>query len=211
MLYMEGKVLIRSKTEKMKLTVSAGSIIEDSIRRSISTKEQLLIFVDVIEKIAEKMVETLRRGGKIIFFGNGGSAADAQHLAAELVVRFAKERKAIAAIAITTDTSVLTAIANDYSFADIFTRQLEALLRKEDLVIAISTSGNSPNILEALSFARNCGVETVGLTGAKGTKMQDLTNLSIMVPSTETSRIQESHILVGHILCDLVEQELFSS
>lgn len=208
---MEGKVLIRSKTEKMKLTVNASSIIEDSIRRSISTKEQLLNFVDVIGKIAEKMVGTLRRGGKIIFFGNGGSAADAQHLAAELVVRFAKERKAIAAIAITTDTSVLTAIANDYSFADIFTRQLEALLRKEDLVIAISTSGNSPNILEALSFARNCGVETVGFTGAKGTKMQDLTNLSIMVPSTETSRIQESHILVGHILCDLVEQELFSS
>lgn len=183
------------------------TVIEGSIRRSIAVKEALLSRAGVIEAMAGKMVETLRRGGKILFFGNGGSAADAQHLAAELVGRFSRDRRALAAIALTTDTSILTAVANDYSYAAIFTRQLQALLREGDLVVAISTSGNSSNVLDALAYAREMGVTALGLTGEDGGKMRSLVDLCLQVPATDTSRIQEAHIMVGHILCELVDRD----
>ena len=190
--------------------IAPEKIIEESIKQSVRTKEQLIQFSDLIAEIADKMVQSLKNGGKILFFGNGGSAADAQHLAAELVGRFARDREAFAAMALTTDTSIITALANDYSFSRIFARQLEGLLKKEDIVVALSTSGNSANVLEALKVAREHGVQTIGLTGANGLKMKESTDLCLMVPSTETSRIQESHILIGHILCDLIERELCS-
>lgn len=190
--------------------IAPKEIIEESIKQSIKTKEELFQFSDLIAVIAERMVQSLRNGGKILFFGNGGSAADAQHLAAELVGRFSRERQAFAAMALTTDTSIITALANDYSFSRIFARQLEGLLKKEDIVVALSTSGNSLNVLEALKVAREYGVPTIGLTGSNGLKMKEAADLCLMVPSSETSRIQESHILIGHILCDLVERELSS-
>lgn len=191
------------------ILLNSTQIIQDAIRQSIRTKEQLLDSIDIILAMAKKMTETFVKGGKILFFGNGGSAADAQHLAAELVGRFSKERSPLAAMALTTDTSILTAVANDYSFTSIFARQLEALLKKEDLAVALSTSGNSKNVLEGLITAKKVGAGTIGLTGARGYKIQELTDICLLVPSTETSRIQEAHITVGHILCDLVEQELF--
>lgn len=198
---------VKAKVCIMKIA-SYEKIIEESIKQSISTKEQLIQFSGLIAAIAEKIIQSLRNGGKVLFFGNGGSAADAQHLAAELVGRFARERQAFAAMALTTDTSIITALANDYSFSKIFARQLEGLLKKEDIVVALSTSGNSLNVLEALKVARDRGVPTIGLTGANGLKMKEAADLCLMVPSTETSRIQESHILIGHIVCDLVEREL---
>lgn len=148
----------------------------------------------------------LNRGGKIVFFGNGGSAADAQHLAAELVVRYRQERPAMAAIALTTDSSILTACANDYSYDHIFTRQVEALVRPEDAVIGISTSGNSPNVLAGLEAARRLGAVTIGFTGRDGGKMPSLCDALLVVPSDVTARIQEMHIMIGHALCDLLEQ-----
>jgi D-sedoheptulose 7-phosphate isomerase len=145
-------------------------------------------------------------GGKILFFGNGGSAADAQHLAAELVVRYRVERPAMAAMALTTDTSILTACANDYSFDDIFARQVAALGRPGDVAIGISTSGNSPNVVKALEAAKSMGLVAAGLAGRDGGRMAGLCDPLIVVPSPVTARIQEMHILIGHALCDLLEQ-----
>ncbi|MDX2469515.1 MAG: D-sedoheptulose 7-phosphate isomerase, partial [SAR324 cluster bacterium] len=147
---------------------------------------------------------------KILFAGNGGSAADAQHLAAELVARFYFNRPALAAIALTTDTSILTAVGNDFGFEDIFSRQVEALGNQGDVFIGISTSGNSPNILKAFSVANEKGLFTVALTGQSGGKMKDVVDLCIQVPSDETPRIQEAHILIGHSLCEYLEGQLFT-
>jgi len=157
------------------------------------------------QKLVEACLASLAGGGKILFFGNGGSAADAQHLAAELVIRYRYNRKALAALALTTDTSTLTACANDFSFEEIFSRQVEALGRPGDVAIGITTSGNSPNVLTALAVARDMGLVAAGLTGRDGGKMVGLADPLLIVPSTVTARIQEMHILIGHALCDRVE------
>lgn len=158
-----------------------------------------------IESACEMMVSTLKNNKKVLIAGNGGSAADAQHIAAELSGRFVKERKALAGIALTTDTSAITAIANDYGYAYVFSRQLEALAQPGDLFIGISTSGNSEGILNAFKSARKLNCQTLGLTGRDGGKMNGLCDLAIIVPSDITARIQEMHILIGHIMCKAVD------
>jgi len=158
-----------------------------------------------IESIAKFAIKTIESGGKIILFGNGGSAADAQHIAAELVGRYKANRKGLPAIALTTDTSALTSIGNDFGYENIFSRQLEALLSKNDLVIGISTSGNSLNVVKALENAKNLGVRVIGLSGGNGGKMNSVCDLNLVIPSNDTPRIQEMHIFVGHIICHLID------
>ena len=161
-----------------------------------------------IVQAASLMVHCLQSGGKLLFFGNGGSAADAQHLAAEFVGRFVLERHGLPAIALTTDSSILTAIGNDYGFDQIFARQIEALGRPNDVAIGISTSGNSPNIIEAINKAKRQKVKTIGLAGKDGGALARSVDLAITVASSNTARVQECHITIGHILCELVENEL---
>ncbi len=165
-----------------------------------------------LEKDFTRMLDacaaSISHGGKILFFGNGGSAADAQHLATELTVRFVKSRKPIAAIALTTDTSTLTAIGNDFGFKELFARQIDALGHPGDIAIGISTSGNSPNVLAALKMAHKKNLITIGLTGASGGKMKDSCDLLLKVPSKTTARIQEMHITLGQMLCGALEQKL---
>lgn len=163
---------------------------------------------EVLEKVGLLAAQTLRNGGKIIFCGNGGSAADSQHLAAELTGRFINDRRPLAAMALSTDTSALTCISNDYAFEEVFARQVTGLGRKEDLLIGISTSGNSENIIRAIEEANKLGMHTVGLLGREGGKLRAICKHSIVVPSQVTARIQECHILIGHTLCGLIEQEL---
>ena len=151
--------------------------------------------------------ETLEAGHKILISGNGGSAADAQHIAAELTGRYKIERKGLPAIALTTDTSALTAIGNDYGYEHVFSRQVEALAQKGDLLIGISTSGNSRNVIYALQKAKEIGCRTVGFSGKGGGKMNDVCDLNIIIPSDDTARIQEMHIMIGHILCQLIDNE----
>jgi len=153
-------------------------------------------------------VETIRCGGKIVFFGNGGSASDSQHLATELSIRYIKDREPIAAIALTTDTSALTAAGNDLGFEKIFSRQVEALCKAEDTIIGISTSGNSTNVLKGLEAARAIGCATVGVGGKDGGRLNESADVCIIVPSHTTSRIQEMHIILGHMLCGALETEL---
>lgn len=162
-----------------------------------------------IVEAAEQVSARLRDGAKVLFFGNGGSAADAQHLAAEFVGRFIPDRAALPAISLTTDSSVLTAIGNDYGYDRIFSRQIEALASDGDVAIAISTSGNSPNVLLGIDAARERGLYTLGLTGDSGGKMLDCVDVLFRVPSSVTPRIQETHILLGHILCELIDRSLF--
>ncbi len=157
------------------------------------------------QRLTEACLKSLAAGGKILLFGNGGSAADAQHLAAELVIRYRYNRKALAAVALTTDTSTLTACANDFSYEEIFSRQIEALGRPGDVAIGITTSGNSPNVLTALAVARDMGLVAAGFAGRDGGKMIGLADPLLIVPSGVTARIQEMHILIGHALCDRVE------
>lgn len=163
---------------------------------------------DAIERSGTIIVESLRQGNKVMICGNGGSAADAQHIAAELVGRFERERRALAAIALTTDTSALTAIANDYSFESVYARQVEGLARPGDVLICISTSGNSPNIIAAAMAAREIGCRTVGLTGKGGKKLASVCDDAVLVPSARTARIQEAHITIGHIWCDMVDERI---
>lgn len=158
-----------------------------------------------IRAIARLLVRTIKNNGTIFLCGNGGSAADSQHIAAELVGRFKKERRPFCAVALTTDTSILTSIGNDYGFDKIFERQLQALAKKGDVLIAISTSGNSPNVLNAVRKARILGVHTVGLLGRDGGKIKKFCDASIIINSNQTARIQEMHILTGHIICELIE------
>ena len=157
---------------------------------------------------AERTLDALAAGRRVYFFGNGGSAADAQHLAAELQGRLRRERRALPALALTTNSSVVTAVANDYSFADIFARQVEALTGRGDIVVGITTSGASANVLRGLRAARRCGAVTVALTGARTEKIKPLADLLLAVPSRDTQRIQEVHILLGHIYCELVERHI---
>ncbi len=161
-----------------------------------------------IYKAAQMIKDSLANGGKLILMGNGGSAGDAQHIAAELVGRFKKERKALPAIALTTNTSTLTALGNDYEYAIVFSRQIEAFAHKGDVVVGITTSGNSENVVRALKLANEIGAKTIGLVGNQGGKVKDIANLSIIVPSNDTARIQESHITIGHIICEIIEQDL---
>jgi len=152
--------------------------------------------------------ECLKNGGKILLFGNGGSAADAQHIAAELTGRYKTERRGLPAIALTTDTSALTAIGNDYGYDMVFERQVEALANKEDLLIGISTSGNSKNVLKALRLGKDMGCKTIGFSGKDGGEMGEVCNLNIVVPSSDTPRIQEMHIMIGHIICQSIDDLL---
>lgn len=164
-----------------------------------------------VEAAATACIHSLRNGGKILLAGNGGSAADAQHIAGEFVSRFMFERPGLAAIALTTDTSILTAIGNDYGYEKLFSRQVQALARKEDVLILYSTSGSSPNILHALEQSREMGLVTIGFTGNRGGPMQSLCTHTLAVPSTSTPKIQEGHLLLGHILCGLIEQAMFAA
>lgn len=161
-----------------------------------------------IFNVSQCMAQVLLKGGTIYWCGNGGSAADSQHLAAELVGRFKGERCALRSLALSTDSSVLTCIANDYTFNSVFSRQIEALGRVGDLLVVISTSGNSPNIINVLEVAKRLGLHTVGLLGKHGGKAKSLSDFSIVVPSSSTARIQEAHILIGHCFCDLIENAL---
>jgi len=162
-----------------------------------------------VAKLAERLIETFRIGNKLLIMGNGGSAADAQHFAAEIVSRFRMERPALPAIALSTDTSIITAIGNDYGFEQIFSRQIEALAAPGDAVIGISTSGNSPNVQKALEVALQAGCTTIGLLGKDGGAIKALCDIPLIIPSNDTPRVQEGHITVIHILCDLIEQGLF--
>jgi len=162
----------------------------------------------LIARAAQLMADSLRGGGKVLLFGNGGSAADAQHIAAELVGRYLKERAALPAIALTANSSNVTAIANDYGYGAVFTRQVEALCKPGDVVVAISTSGNSPNVVAAVDAARAIGATSIGLTGAGGGKLLAACDVCIRFPSDDTPRVQEGHTLIGHILCELVENDL---
>ncbi len=152
--------------------------------------------------------ETINKGGKILIFGNGGSAADAQHIAAELSGRYKSERRGLPGIALTTDTSVLTAVGNDYGYDRVFDRQVEALASEEDLLIGISTSGNSKNVLRALSLGRNMGCKTIGFSGCDGGAMNEFCDVNLIVPSDDTPRIQEMHIMIGHIICQAIDDAL---
>lgn len=160
-----------------------------------------------IAAVAEELKACLKRGGKILLMGNGGSAADSQHIAAEIVGRYKKERRGLPAIALTTDTSILTSVGNDYGYDYIFARQIEALCRAEDLVIGITTSGNSKNVVAAIEEANKIGATTIGLTGGSGGKLSSLCKFNLVMPSNDTPRIQEAHIFVGHSLCDLLESD----
>ena len=187
--------------------------VSDKIKRiveaSIAAKKALVSSqAGQIARAAGEIIGALEEGGKLIVFGNGGSAADSQHIAAEMVGRFQRERKAIPALALTTNTSTLTALANDYGYDITFSRQLEALARRGDVVLAISTSGNASNVAEAVKRASRLGLVSIALTGGDGGKLAKLADIAIVVPSKVTARIQESHIMVGHILCELVEDAL---
>ena len=188
----------------------ASKLIDEFVAESLRVKAEF--FEENKERIAqtaEVIAHGLRNGRKMMFFGNGGSAADSQHLAAEMVGRFGPARSALAAIALSTDTSILTAVGNDYGYERVFARQIEALGQAGDVAIGISTSGNSPSVLEALDVARSKGLYTVGFTGESGGKMNGRAETLFRVPSRQTPRIQETHILLGHVICELVDRELF--
>lgn len=187
----------------------SGNTTEKSLSQHIEIFQQVLqTEVETIETCAGLLLETVRNGGKILLCGNGGSAADAQHIAAEFVGRYETERAALPAIALTTDTSALTALANDYGFERVFARQVEALAAEGDCLIAISTSGNSPNVISAVMTARKKGCRIIGMTGAGGKKLASLSDACILVPAERTARIQETHITVAHIWCEIIDQKI---
>jgi len=184
--------------------------IADIINESIFVKENTLQGqLENIEEIAEAFISCLKKGGKVIFCGNGGSAADSQHLAAELIGRFQKDRRALAALALTANTSIITSLANDFGFDCVFVKQVEGLAKKGDLLVALSTSGDSENVIAAVKQAKKMKVKTVSFTGGDGGKLAKLTDISLIIPSHNTARIQEAHITVGHAICQLVEENIF--
>jgi D-sedoheptulose 7-phosphate isomerase len=190
----------------------AEQYIHDRLLESAAVKTELArSSAGLIRAAAEMAVRCLQSGGKILICGNGGSAADSQHFAAELVIRFGMDRRGLPAIALTTDTSILTAGANDLGFEDVFRRQVEALGRKGDLLIAISTSGRSPNVIRAAEQAKAQGLVVLGLTGASEGAMDRVADLVLHVPSADTARVQESHMAIGHLICDLIEKEMFGN
>jgi len=187
--------------------------IKDQIKKSYETKQALYENDDLVNKIvevAQKCVDLYRTDKKTMLAGNGGSAADAQHIAAELVGRYGFDRPSIPSLALTTDTSNLTAIGNDYGYDQIFSRQLEGMGQDGDIFIGISTSGNSVNIIKAFESAKKKNIFTVALTGRDGGEMAKIADIALVVPSNDTPRIQESHILIGHIICDIIEKEIFA-
>jgi D-sedoheptulose 7-phosphate isomerase len=191
-------------------TVPAEGSIRYSIRESIEVKAQLLEqHVSIIAHLAGILTNALRAGRKLVLFGNGGSAADAQHVAAELVNRFLMDRDALAAIALTTDTSILTSVCNDVAFDQVFSRQVRALVQKGDVVVGISTSGSSPNVLNGIIAAKEKEAVTVGFVGRGGGELKDLVDICCHVPSDSTPRIQEAQITIWHAIVEVVEQELF--
>jgi D-sedoheptulose 7-phosphate isomerase len=184
--------------------------IRDIFLESIQVKEELLrSSLSQIVEITEIFIDCLKYGGKIILFGNGGSASDSQHIAAELVGRFKRDRPGLPAIALTTNTSILTAVSNDYGYEIVFAKQIEALGTKNDVVVGISTSGKAKNVACAIRQAKKMGLKTVAFTGGDGGDLTKLADVSILVPSSVTARIQEAHITIGHAICEIVEQELF--
>lgn len=196
----------------MRFTNAFEQRVSQSIEASIAVKERLLSSPEVIATIAEVsevLVNSMERGNKALLFGNGGSAADAQHIAAEFIGRFAFDRPAIPALALSVNPSCLTALGNDYGFDTVFSRQIEALGRTGDVAIGISTSGDSQNVTRAVASAKHLGLLTVGLTGSNGGELKNAVDYCIRVPSDETPRIQECHILIGHIISELVEEALF--
>jgi len=188
------------------------SIIKHEFSEHIKASQNTLDSIaDQIETASKICINSLKNGGKILIMGNGGSAADAQHIAAELVGRYKTERKGLPAIALTTDTSAITSIANDYGFLHVFDRQVEALAHKDDVVIGISTGGTSPNVVNALTAANKLDCKTIGLSGKDGGDFNALCDVNLVVNSSDTPRIQEMHILIGHTICHLIEQESFKS
>ena len=185
------------------------NLILNTLRESIAIKKKFVeSHIEHIQRAADRLVTCLVTGNKILLFGNGGSAADAQHIAAEFVNRFQIERPPLAAIALTTDTSILTSIGNDYSFDEIFSKQIRAIGTKDDVAIGISTSGNSKNVIAAIQVAKTMGLFTIGMTG-RGGKLAECADLVFSVASDTTARIQEAHNILGHILCDLVDRKLY--
>ena len=183
--------------------------IKDILLESIQVKEEILRSqIGQIVEIAQLMIDCLKKDGKVIVFGNGGSASDSQHIAAELVGRFKKDRSALAAIALTTNTSILTSLANDYGYDVVFSRQVEALGKKNDVVLGISTSGKAKNVALGIKQAKKMGIKTVALSGGDGGDIVKLADVSLVVPSKITARIQEAHITIAHIICEMIEQEL---
>lgn len=182
--------------------------IMNTINDSMSVIDEIRSLSKEIMEVVNQIVRCISNGKKIVIFGNGGSAADAQHIAAELIGRYALERRSYPAIALTVDTSALTAIANDYSYNDIFSRQCQGLVNKDDIVIGISTSGNSENVKRGLEVSNKKGAFTVGILGNKGGKIKEITNLNIIVNSESTPRIQEGHRVIYHIICQIVEEKL---
>ncbi|WP_419805028.1 D-sedoheptulose 7-phosphate isomerase [Terriglobus sp.] len=189
-----------------------NELVRQQLRMGIATLQRTLAddaLVDSVARAAEATAEAMQRGNKLMIAGNGGSAADAQHLSAEFVARLTVDRPALRCIALTTDSSAMTAIGNDYAFDRLFSRQIEAIGTRGDLFLGISTSGNSPNILKALELSRDMGITTVGFSGNRGGKMADLCDYNIIVPSETTMHIQESHIALEHIFCMIVERCYF--
>ncbi|HET8871537.1 MAG TPA: D-sedoheptulose 7-phosphate isomerase [Aquabacterium sp.] len=185
-----------------------SDLFQKNVSDQIAVLQKLHALTEKVNQAGQLAVEALQTGGKLMFCGNGGSAADSQHLAAELTGRFIKDRRPLAAVALSTDTSALTCIGNDYSFDEVFARQVKGLGRTGDLLIGISTSGNSRNVIRAVEEARAAGVKVVGLLGRDGGKLREMCDVAIVVPSDVTARIQESHILIGHTLCGLIEQKM---
>ena len=190
----------------------AGMNIAKIIAESVSVKQQMMndeLMISQISKIAGMATNVFRKGGKLLFCGNGGSAADAQHIAAELSGRFRFDRPPLFAEALHVNSSYMTAVSNDYGFEMAYARLVKAMGRKGDILVALSTSGNSPNIIEAIKAAKNTGMVIIGLSGKSGGAMRELCDVAICVPSEVTARIQEAHIMIGHILCEVIENDLF--
>jgi D-sedoheptulose 7-phosphate isomerase len=186
-------------------SLSPSLVFQRAITEHIEVIQTIASQQEILERIAEEMTRAVFAGKKVLWCGNGGSAADSQHMAAELMGRFRRERRGLASIALTTDTSILTAIGNDYGYERVFARQVEALCSKGDVVVGISTSGNSKNVCAALETAQQLGAFTVALTGAGGGAMASIADIALRIASKDTARIQEGHILCGHMLCDWVE------
>ncbi|HTK38864.1 MAG TPA: D-glycero-beta-D-manno-heptose 1-phosphate adenylyltransferase [Pyrinomonadaceae bacterium] len=209
--FSSSRIVEKLKTAEPEKPEQNGSVIQRSLAEHLAVFEKITAMQgDTIRSCAELIIETLNNGNKLLLCGNGGSAADAQHIAAEFVGRYETERRAFPAIALTTDTSALTALANDYDFEKIFARQVEALAAEGDCLIAISTSGNSPNVIAAVMAARKAECRVIGLTGARGKKLASLCDRCILVPSDRTARIQEAHITIAHIWCEIVDTEFTS-
>lgn len=185
--------------------MNTQNLIRQSIDDHQSAVVALFAMIPQIETLAARLKQCLVAGGKIVLMGNGGSAADSQHIAAELVGRFKRERRGLPALALTTDTSILTAVGNDYGYEQVFSRQVEALCGTHDVLIGISTSGNSGNVVHAIETGKQLGIYCVGLLGGSGGKLAALCDMSLVAPVAETARVQELHILIGHILCELLE------